>query len=168
MVHVRTSKITFVLAALLVGVLLLAGCPGSEPQELSFETIERTRYGHWSDEEPGLVVVTSPDEADHLGRHFTDEAQRTVRTLDFETHFAAGVFWGWKHNAYQEFQIDRIIRRGDEVAVHAQAGYLMGDTEETSPYHLVRVQKVGVWNREINFKVYFDDEVVVTQTHFIP
>lgn len=169
MVHVMLSKTMFVFVALLVGALL-AGCLGPEPQELPFETIEHKAWPetgeHWANPNPGLVVVTTPEEVERLERFVTVEARRIVRTLDFETYFAAGVFWGWKSSGYRDFQINRVVRRGDEVAIYAQAGSHTGEQEVTSPYHLVRVQKVGKWNSDIHFTVHF--ERAVTQTHFIP
>ena len=54
-------------------------------------------------------------------------------------------------------QINRIARQGDTVTIYAQFREPNPDEERadmvTSPYHLVRVKKVGTWEGDISFNL---------------
>jgi len=38
----------------------------------------------------------------------------------------------------------------------------------SSPYHLIRIQKVGTWEQEITFNLIVNDATIISLTHHIP
>ena len=83
-----------------------------------------------------------------------------------------GVFQGRKPTTEYGVQIEQITRRGGVVTVHAlfterKPGSAAGDAI-TSPYHLVRLPKTGVWGKAITFNLVVGDNVVTSLSHDIP
>lgn len=152
--------------------IVLGGCRGE--QELPFETIEQVNIPgsikQWKGKEPRLLIVSSGEDIKKAEQFVTDEAMTALSRLDFTTHFAVIAFRGLQSNSHKGFHVERIARRGNEVAFHAQAGRLGGDNVLSSPYHVIKVRKEGKWRGVFTFKLYFgeDEQAVATATHRIP
>ncbi len=166
----KTLSPLIVVAALLLG---LAACKPQET-ELSFETIEQennpSSIKRWEDKKPKLLIVTSTQDIEEAKPFVTAGALAALQQMDFTTHFAILAFRGFQGSSHAGFKIDRILRRGNEIALYAQPGSEGPETVERSPYHLVKVDKEGNWNVESTFNLYFNQEgsAVTSATHHIP
>lgn len=161
----------FVLAAL----IKLIACRSQET-DLVFATIERRDTSGtgqvYKDKEPGLLVVAQSSEASQLDELVTPDALARVKALSYETSFAIVVFQGWKPTTRYSAQIERVMRQGDEITIYAKFTEPRPDEPTggmiTSPYELAQVNKMGVWARNISFRVVVDEQSVVSLTHFVP
>jgi hypothetical protein len=154
--------------------MVLAGMTACQPreEELPFETIERLDASGtgelWQTKEPGLMVIATPGDLAQIDDLFTKDAQAQLRELDFDAHFAATVFLGWQPDSHGGVQIERVVRERDRIAVYAQVRKPELKPEETSPYHLVKVEKKGNWNQLIHFTLYLDGTSIMSLSHFVP
>jgi len=157
---------------------ILAGLSACQPKEtdLPFETIEqRDASGTgqvYKDEKPGLIVITAPEEATNLDALITSEAQARLARLSYDEYFVIAVFQGRKPTTRYGVQIERIARQGGKVTVYAQFSEPKPDEEkapeETSPYHLIQVQKVGTWGQEVTFELIVKGSIVASVSQYIP
>jgi hypothetical protein len=165
-----------VLAFITVSALLLAGLAACEPPEteLSFETMEQESspgsIKQWEGKEPKLLIIASAQDIEEAKPFVTDDGLAMLQQMDFTTHFAVLAFRGLQGSSHAGFRIERIIRRGNEVALYAQPGNIGGQPQESSPYHLVTVKKEGNWDADYTFNLYFAqaDAAVVSTTHHVP
>jgi hypothetical protein len=164
----RTCGVWLVLLCLYLPALV--GCQRGEAATLPFETIERENWHWppWSSQEPGLVIMATPEELTQLDGLVTEATQTQLREVDFQTHFVVAVFQGWYDSGQEGNTIEQVVRQGNTVTLHVHAGRKGGQLQETSPYHIIQVTKEGAWNQEIDFAVRFDDRRVVRRSHFIP
>lgn len=143
---------------------------------LVFETIEQNDISgtgqYYEDIGPGLMVISSEPDITSLGQLVTDESTTRLQELDYEHSFALIVFQGWKGSGGYEVQIERVTRAGNTINFYAQFHEPGSDdpvtTEITSPYHLIRIQKNGVWDQDFLFQVVVDSTIVASSNHFIP
>jgi hypothetical protein len=169
-VYVKKKWLLLCATALMV----LVGMTACQPREekLPFETIERLDASGtgelWEAKESGLMVIAAPEDLAQIDDLFTKDAQAQLHKVDFDTHFAVTVFLGWQPDSHEGVQIDRVVRRRDRIAVYAQGGKPGPEPVETSPYHLVKVEKKGNWNRAIHFTLYMDGTQAMSLSHFIP
>jgi len=159
---------------LLYIVLTLAGLSACQPKEINlpFETIERQELSSYRDKEPVLMVIAKPEEIASLDALVTREILSRLQTLDYDAYLVVVVFQGWKPTTRYGVQIEHVIRRGSEVTIYAQfsepkPNEPTGDLA-TSPYHIVRVQKRGVWGQQINFNLVVDGVIVASLSHYVP
>lgn len=153
---------------LLLVVVLLGACTPQE-EELPFETIEQADYSpKYENKEPGLVIVTSADEANQLNGWIGSEALEQLRELEYERFFAVVAFLGWQPTGHEGIRIKRIVRQGDAISTYALVGMPTGETRVSSPYHLVKIQKIGQWGTSINFALVIEETTVASQSHHIP
>jgi hypothetical protein len=162
----RTCTVWLVLLCFCVPVLI--SCQRGEAATLAFETIERAQWAEWSSREPGLVIVTTPEELIELDGLVTEATQTQLREVDFQTHFVVAVFMGRYHSGHEGITVEQVVYQGHTVTLHVHVGRPGGQTIVTSPYHIIQVAKEGEWNQEIDFAVRFDDRRVVRRSHFIP
>jgi hypothetical protein len=172
--RVLKSVLALAVIALLLG---MAGCklrPTELPKEteLSFETIERTeRFGGYNEKDPRLVIVAEAREISTLGNAISANAQAQVRNLDFSQYLAIAVFQGLKGSGGYGAEIQRVTRGGDTIIIYAHFAERDPKFEApaimTSPYHLVKVQKMGLRGK-IKFILNVDGTVVSQQTHDVP
>ena len=92
--------------------------------------------------------------------------------LDYDAYFVIAVFQGRKPTTGYDIQIERITRLESKVTIQARFSEPKPDAEkapeETSPYHLVQVQKTGTWGRSITFSLVVDNVVVASLSHHVP
>lgn len=149
-------------------VVLLGACTPQE-EELPFETIEQADYSpKYEDKEPGLVIIASVDETDQLDGWVSPEAIKQLREVDYESYFVVIVFLGWQPTGHEGIRIERIARQDNAVSIYALVGRPTGETRVTSPYHLVKIQKIGRWGTSINFGLVIGETAVASQSHYIP
>ncbi len=147
--------------------------PGQgEVQELTFETIGRGDWADdfWPSEEPGLIVVTLENKGG-LKEFPVEDVREQLLALDYSTHFVVAVFLGWfPGDRGQRVEVEQVVRRGSQVALYARVPEPGPDTLDTeiSPYHVISIAQEGEWNQEIEFALYLNGEVAVTETRFIP
>lgn len=151
----------------LVALLGLSACQPKEI-DLPFETITQQEVSLYGDKEPGLRIVTKPEDADSLGSLVAPEVRSQLETVDYSSSIAIGVFQGQKPTTEYAAQIQRVTRRGNIVTVYAlfserdpskSAGDLV-----TSPYHIVRVPKAGEWGGPITA----GGITVASLSHYVP
>jgi len=149
-------------------VVLLGACTPQE-EELPFETIEQADYSpKYEDKEPGLVIIASADETDQLDGWVSPEAMKQLCEIDYESYFAVIVFLGWQPTGHEGIRIERTARQDNAVSIYALVGRPTGETEESSPYHLVKIQKIGRWGTSINFALVVEGTTIASQSHYIP
>lgn len=150
-------------------------CP---PQEtiLPFETIEQKLKADmgppYEGREPGLMVIARPEKVANLDDWVTKDAKTQLQTLDYGAYFALIVFQGWKGTNGYSIQIERITRQEKKVTVFVwlqepQPDMKKNDTV-TSPYHLVQVQKMDTWARNVTFNMVADGAIIVSVSHNVP
>jgi len=140
--------------------------------ELPFETLERQEISNYQNKEPGLVVITKQTEVNNLDDWVVQEVRSRLQTIDYNAYIVIAVFQGWKPTTRYGVQIQRITRKGSVINVYAlfsdpKPGEPTGDLA-TSPYHLVRVQKVGTWGQRITFNLVVDGAIVESFSHYVP
>lgn len=166
---------SWLLLLMLVSLLGLSACQPKEA-DLPFETIDQADWGNaghaYEAQEPTLIVIAQPVDVAGLDDWIALDAQTQLQTLDYDTHFALIVFQGWKPTTGYSVQVDCITRRGDTVTVYAQFREPRPEEEKapevTSPYHLVQVQEVGAWGRDITFNLVVDEAVITSLSHYVP
>ncbi len=159
-----------------LSVALLTGLTACKPQEteLSFETIEQNYHPdntrRWEGREPRLIIITSVQDVEEPSRFITDEALAALRKMDFTTQFAVLAFRGLQGSDPVRFKIERALRRGNEIVLYAQPGTRGPHPAESSPYHLIKVNKEGNWDADFTFSLYFDQvgAAVASTTRHIP
>jgi hypothetical protein len=170
------ASIVKALLPLIVSAALLLGPAACKPQEteLSFETIEQENnpdsIKQWEGREPKLLIIASAQDIETARPYVTDEALAALRQMDFTSQFAVLAFRGFRGSSHSGFKIERIVRRGNEIALYARPGSEGPDTVVRSPYHLIKVNKEGNWNTDFTFSLYFDqaEAAVASTTHRVP
>jgi hypothetical protein len=174
MYAVTRSASWLLLLALLSG---LSACQ-PQPQEvaLPFETIEQKEWAGtgqaYEPREPGLMIIAQIEDVAKLDNWITENARTQLQTLDYDAYFALAVFQGWKPSTGYNVQIESATRQDNTVTIHA--GFREPGPDEakgaliTSPYHLVRVRRIGDWNQNIAFKLVVDSVVVTSLSHHVP
>ncbi len=150
--------------------------PQPEETNLSFETIEqkeRADTGQFHEaREPKLMVVSRLEEVDSLNGLVTEEAKGKLQMLDYSQYFVLLVLQGWKPTTGYKVDVDRIIRLGNTVNIYAQFQEPKPGVKKasaiTSPYHLMRVRKMGGWGQDITFNLLVDETIVSSISHVIP
>jgi hypothetical protein len=102
-----------------------------------------------------LIVIASPEEVARVESLITAEAYQDLQEIDFESDFALLVNQGLRRMDGYAVNIQRVVRRGDEISVIANFQEPR-PTEAASgvisfPYQLIRVHKSGEFGREFNF-----------------
>lgn len=162
-------RILYILLSTTLSTLMLLSACGPQEVELSFETIEQSDYSpKYEDKEPGLVIVAGADEASQLNGRIGPEALEQLREMDYERFFAVVAFLGWQPTGHEGIRIERIVRQGNAVSIYALVGRPTGEDRVSSPYHLVKVQKIGQWSTTINFALVVEETTVASQSHYIP
>jgi hypothetical protein len=140
--------------------------------ELPFETLERQEISNYQNKEPSLVVITKPTEVNNLDDWVVQEVRTRLQTTDYNAYIVIAVFQGWKPTTRYGVQIERITRKGKVVNIYAlfsepKPGEPTGDLA-TSPYHLVRVQKIGAWGQTTTFNLVVNDVIIISSSHYVP
>lgn len=148
------------------------------PNEISlpFEIIEQKDWPGTNQfyelREPGLIIISSLEDMKNLNGMITEEAKAKLQVLDYSNYFALLVLQGLKPTTGYKANVNRITRLGDTVNIYADFLGPKPDEEkapeETSPYHLVQVQKSGIWGQEVMFNLIVNETTVVSLSHFIP
>lgn len=168
-------KINWLSALMLTLLLGLCACKSQEtilPFEI-LEQEERNLTGQiYEAREPRVSIIVQPDEVMELDDWVTEASKEQLQVMDYDTYFALVVFQGMKPTDGYGVQIERIVRKGNEVTIHAQFQEPRPDQKKndivTSPYCLIQVQKIGTWDQDIKFNVIADGSVVVSASHNIP
>jgi hypothetical protein len=152
--------------------VIYAGAIGCRPEEieLPFETIEQEEAAGeiWYTEEPGLMIIATPEDLAQIDDLFTKDAQVQLREMDFGSYFAIASFLGRQGGSHEGIETQRVVRRGDAVSVYVHVGRPGMFEIVTSPYHLVKVRKEGNWEQRIEFRLYLEGEYITSLAHFIP
>ena len=114
------------------------------------------------------MIITSADETDQLDGWVSSEAMKQLCEMDYKSYFAIIVFLGWQSTGHEGIRIERIVREDNAVSIYASVGRPTGETEESSPYHLVKIQKIGRWGKSINFALVIEETTVASESHHIP
>ena len=151
--------------------------PKSEEIALPFETIEQDVYAGdtgilYDSHEPGMVIISRLEEIDNLDGMVNKAGLRQLQALDYSQYFSLAAFQGKKGSTGYDIQVNHIGRIGNTVNVYAQLHEPPPDKPvgamETSPYHLVKVQKTGSWGQDITFNLFSGETLVASLSHTIP
>jgi hypothetical protein len=169
--------LTFCLALGLVACQAIStGTPTPQRTVLSFETIEQKDYSGtgviYEPETPGIIIVSKIEDINSMNGLVTENSLSQLRSLNYDQYFAIAAFQGHKGDTGHNIQIDKVVRSENSVNVFVtihdpKPGEPTG-AMETSPYHLVRIQKTDIWGQEITFNLMADDQLVTTAVHMIP
>lgn len=164
---------------LLVALIVLVSCQTGET-DLPFESIAQAPSfgtGHdYSDTDPELLILTSPEEVDAPGAdvQFDSDLAEQLRAVDYQTRFVVMVLRGQLGGQSPSYAIDvlEVTRRGDRVVVQTHFGELGPEQGAlmsfSSPYHAISVSKEGKWARKIQFVLKEDGKTVKKRTRFVP
>jgi|WetSurMetagenome_2_1015567.scaffolds.fasta_scaffold501108_1 hypothetical protein len=153
------------------------GTPTPQGTVLSFETIEQQDYSSgtgilYDPETPGIMIVSKVEDISSLNELVAENSLSQLRSLNYDQYFAIAVFQGLKRDTGHGIQIDQVVRRENSVnifvSIHDPKPGEPTGAMETSPYHLVRIQKTGNWGQEITFNLMADDQLVTSAVHMIP
>lgn len=156
----------------------LAGCViGEGRTELSFSEVVRVENNfdgttRASSRSPSLAVASRSEEVSQFA-NLVDQSQfGDLTKVDFTEQFLVLARLGNQPTAHYSITIDRISRSGSTLYIHAIVSKpkpdILAETLETSPYHLVRVDRTGDWNGDFEFALEIDGETVATLSHFVP
>ena len=165
-----------VLTFIMISLTLVSCIIRPKEVDLTFQSIEQQASSGtgnlYKAKQPGLIVISSPDEVDGLDGLITDDAKQSLLVLDYNAYFALAAFQGWKPSSGFGVLVNRITQEGNTVNVYAQFSEPRPDEEKadivTSPYHLIIVQKDGSWGKEILFNLVSKDIIVDSVSHNIP
>jgi len=144
----------------------------TEVTSLAFTTIEHsdaaTSGALYESQEPGLVVIASPDNVSQIEQFISDDAAARLASIDYGTHFAIIAFDGLKPASGYKILVSQVSRAEDTVYVFAQCLEPAADDvqadEVSSPYHLIEVEKGGVWAEPITFLLIIDGKIATSIT----
>jgi len=171
------ERLTLILA--LVALALLASCERGGT-DLPFKSVaQATKFGtgyDYSDTNPDLLVITSPEEVDTPGVdvQFSPDLAEQLRTVDYRTQFVVIVFRGELGGTSPSYAIDvlEVTRSGNQVVVQTHFGELGPEQGAlmalSSPYHVISISKEGQWGRKIHFVLKEDGKTVKERTYFVP
>ena len=162
---------------LILSVSLLSACAILPfATNLHFDTIEKEISAGtgklYEAREPGLMVVSRPEEVELIDGLITDQAREKTLALDYGDYISLAAFQGWKGSSGYSILVNRISRTGNTVNVYAQFHEPKPEEQKldmvTSPYHLVIVEKIGNWSEEILFNLIIDETIVASIYHTFP
>ena len=148
--------------------------PLPTPAVLSFETIGAgqplTIEGTWTDPEPGLLVIATPEDVVAAAKYISDAALLQLEAMDFTQDLALLVFYGWEPTLRYDFAVLDVVRKQTQISIIAEPGRISGEDAESSPYHAIKLRKRGVWGETFAFALYFDQPqaAVVTIEKYVP
>lgn len=149
----------------------------AEPNDtLPYETIaDNNLNSGWWLEEPGLVIVATPDELTTIHHLLLPDDYESIRGIDYDKYFIIAAFHGrWTIELQTpEMRIEEIHKEGAAIQLVASTEVVTLPFDdllpfETSPYHIVKIEKDDTWGRRYDFALQLNDTAVLTQTHFIP
>lgn len=145
----------------------------TEVTGLAFTTIEHSGStvsgALYESQEPGLVVIASPDDARSVNQFISEDAADRLASIDYGTHFAIIAFDGLKPTSSYKILVSQVSRTIDTVYVFAlclepAADDIKAD-EVSSPYHLIEVEKGGDWGGTITFHLIIDGKIAASIAH---
>ncbi len=150
--------------------------PTIEGIDLSFETIEQLEWSpegrYFESGGPGVIIASETDDISDLIGLVSADCIDKLEKLNFDKSFVIGVFHGWRPSTGYGIQIDRLIRSENSVNIfitlHEPKPNEPTGAMETSPYHVVKLQKTGSWGQNIIFNLIADNLTVASVTHMIP
>jgi PrcB C-terminal len=142
--------------------------PTTPEVELAFETIERADIpgtgGEYQGRDPKMSIITRIEEIDALGDTISLSAQDELRKLDFNQYFVIAIFQGLKGTNMYGVDIQQVTKSGNTITIFAhfteRNPELAAAAVNTSPYHVVKVQKDGLQG-EFDFFLNVDGEVIL-------
>ena len=176
--HFSRFALAIILASIILGLSFGLGACKLKPTEdtLPFETIGQKEWSGtgkpYELREPNLVIISRPEEVDHLNGWITEDARNKLLAVDYSDYFALLVLQGLKPSTDYKVSINRITRIESIVNIYVE--FLEPEPNksvgamETSPYHLVKVQKTGSWGQEITFNLFAGETFITSLSHAIP
>lgn len=173
--HLRLIKVVYLIIISLGITVMVAACKPKEV-DIPFETIEQREGPHnghfYESNKPKLVVITQAKDVPWLVDGWVGDSQAKLQDMDYNQEFALVLLQGVEQSTGYGVQINRITRRGATVNIYAQ--FIQPDfqkpllSEETSPYHLVNIEKAMKWGQDITFKVIVNGSVIISSKNYIP
>lgn len=141
-----------------------------------FETIERSDGNGanlYQMTEPQLIVISNEQDIEAVQKYISDEAIQTLGELDFNTHLIFLVFHGWlPYLDTDVFQVTSVSGQANQLSFFATTseparatGQRAMKSEESSPYHLIKIPYRYVEDTALTAKLYFDQQPVLSVIH---
>lgn len=144
-------------------------------RNLRFTTIAQENFINYEEEHPGLVVIAGLDEIGTIIDSVLAEDLLLVNDLwelDYDRCFVIFALQGQKYQGGYSITVQRIVRQDNQISVYADFIVPQPNTRriqaETSPYHLVSVEKQGEWGQDFQFVLLNDSESVAEVSLYIP
>lgn len=126
----------------------------------------------WESAEAGTIIIATTDELSNLNSSIMTETMQTLQAVDYDKQFIIVLFQGVQGSLGYAIEIEEIRHRFGEIEIDA----LLTEpsegednlTVQTSPYHVVKVDKKAWWSRELSFTILSGEQSILTQTHAIP
>ncbi len=112
---------------------------------MPFEIIALEEWGGgYQETEPHLFLLTTAEEIAQIADYVNAEDLEKVQQVDFSTHAVIALFRGIQPGSKHDVVIQRIFKQDDgslAVVPHFREpkGNETAATEQTSPYHLVKI-----------------------------
>jgi hypothetical protein len=159
------------IASIIVALRIYAGKP--KPEKLQFQTIEQAEYGSLSSLYeacgPELIVITWAKEIENLDRIFNEDAKTKLKTIDYSKYFVILVFQGRRPTLGYRVNIIKITRLQNDITILVDFTEPRPDMEaapmESSPYQLIQMEKYGIWNQGITFKLAVNQGIVISTSY---
>ena len=166
------------LATFFVVAFVASGCTEGDRQiDLAFSEIVRVENNYdvttrASSRSPSLIIASRAEDVSQFTNLVDVSDLDTLTSTDFSKEFLVLARLGNQSSARFSITVDRISRRGDTISIRAVVGRpnpnMATETLETSPYHLVRVSKIGEWNDNFDFLLEIEGATVASMTQYIP
>lgn len=141
-------------------------------REVPFETIFQEVISRYEDYQPGLAIITDPDQAQEFEETIYPESPIQLSTIDFHHQFIIVAFYGHRPMGGPRIEIKQIVRRDSRVDVYAYfTDVPRGQPRPAmpvSPLHGVKVRKTTEWSGEFTFILYDNDRPVAETRRLIP
>jgi hypothetical protein len=155
----------------------LCSCTTQKEQEdhlvwemIANQTVGKSDYSY--EDKARITVVTDVNEAQALRGQVYPEILEQVRKTDFSAFFVIAVFQGEKGSTGYSVEVTDVQRKDNTITIYAQfhepAPDAITNPLVTSPYYILKVEKMEGIKGEFTFVLIAGDIEVARQVHTIP
>lgn len=176
----RMNKLTIILLATLVVMILVSGCgltPTATPSSKSLEWDKLAQQtssagGYQYQGAPKIETITRAPEAAILEGDVYPSILSEVANIDFSGYFVIVVFQGRQGAAGYSVQVKEVKQQGDSITVYAE--FLTPDPKNlvapviTSPYYVLKVKKTPDLKGDFTFILVASGKEVMRQQRSLP
>jgi len=148
----------------------------SDMTPLAFKTIEQMDFAGtgqmYQNNQPTVLIFSSFEDVLSINGLVTEDAIDQLAALDYDTHFSLIVFDGLKPALGYGIEVIQAIRDDGSLYVDARRTEPEpGSTPtglQSSPYHLIAVEKGSNWEGNVTFVLLINNEDVYRVERIVP